>query len=381
MLDEGTTSRSASAIALAAESIATSLSASCGWDGSYIGFRCLAPHLELTLDLATDLLLNPTFPADEWDRVRGQTLAHLRADHDRADSRAYRSFLRSIYGPGHPYSLPADGSAETVERLGLDQLHAFHAARYRPDQAAWVVAGDIDPDQLARRLDTLLSTWSGHAGSPPAIEPPPLAPRRRIVVAHRPGAPQAAVRIGQVGIPRQDPDHLDLVVLNQILGGQFISRLNTRIREEKGLTYGIRSSFDSRRGAGPFAVASSIQADRVAEAIADVVHEIEALLGDRPPSPAELDDARRSLVDGQARQFETPAELVSRFAGLFLHGLPADHHATLRDRLDRVGPDSVVSAGARHLRPSALTAVVAADADQVAGPLQALGWAVVELEG
>ncbi len=171
-----------------------------------------------------------------------------------------------------------------------------------------------------------------------------------------------------------------MLVLNQILGGQFTSRLNAKLREEKGFTYGVRSHFDCRRSAGPFFVGASLQTDRLAEALVDLRAEIEALVGDRPPTATELDDARRALIEGQARQFETPAALVSRYAGLFIHGLPADHHAQFAERLGAVTVDSLAATARRQIDPNALAAVVVADASVVLGPLRDLGWCEVEVD-
>ena len=186
------------------------------------------------------------------------------------------------------------------------------------------------------------------------------------------------VRVGHVGIARSDPDFDRLMLLNQVLGGQFTSRLNEKLREERGYTYGVRSSFDSRRGKGPFSIASSLQSDRLSEALEDVYHEVQALVGGRPPSQSEIDDARRALVEGQTRQFETPSALVSRYAGVFIQGLPIDHYATFPERIAAVALDDVIAAMHRQVHPSALTAVVVADAEQVREPLSRLDWAELE---
>ena len=162
------------------------------------------------------------------------------------------------------------------------------------------------------------------------------------------------------------------------MGGQFTSRLNAKLREEKGFTYGVRSSFDFRRGAGPFAVSASLQADRLSEALADLRDEVEALLRDRPPSQAELDDARRSLIEGQARQFETPSSLVARYAGLFLYDLPLDHHSRLAERLEAVDVETLREVAERHVHPESFTTVVVADADLAIRGLERLDWGPVE---
>ena len=379
MLDEGTATRSAHAIALAAETMGTHLSTSCGWDGSYVGLQCLTPHLDASLDLAVDLLLNPAFPDAEYRRVLGQHLAGLRAERAAADARAHRGLLGALYGPGHPYRTTVDGDEAAVSGLDRPHLEEFYRRHYRPDRAAWVVAGDVDPAQIAEALDARLAGWSGAGDVPPPIDRPADGSRPRLLLLDRPGAAQAVLRVGQVGVTRLDPDYEDLLVLNQILGGQFTSRLNAKLREEKGFTYGARSGFDVRRGPGPFSAAAAVQTDRAAEALADLLAEVDAIVADRPPTPGELDDSRRALIEGQARQFETPSSLVARYAALSLHGLAPDYHARYADRLGAVTVASVAEAARRQIRPAALVAVVVADASAVVDDLRRLDWAEVEI--
>ena len=250
-----------------------------------------------------------------------------------------------------------------------------------PERAAIVVAGDVDTLDIARRLNRRLDGWKRRETAP--ISPPASSDRvscLRLILVDRPGVPsRAVVRVGNVGTDRLDPDFSDLIMFNQILGGQFSSRLNTKLREEKGFTYGVRSSFDFRRGAGPFSVSASIQSDRVAEAISDIRAEVEALFADRPPTDVELSDARRALIEGQAKHFETPAVLASRYATLFLYGLPPDHYGGLADRLNLVSIDSMVAAARRQVDPNAFVAVVVADAASVGKDLERLGWGEVEI--
>jgi predicted Zn-dependent peptidase len=382
MLGEGTTTRDALALARAAEEMGTSLATSCGWDGSYVSLQCLSPHLPASLDLAVDVVRNPTFPESEWERVHGQALAGLRAERDSAEVRTYRGLLRALYGgddSDHPYRLPVDGDEATVGRLVRDDLRRFHDRHHGPAHAAVIAAGDVDPDRLAEALDRRLSGWTGPSVDRHEITTPARGEHPRIFLLDRPGAPQAVVRVGHVGLPRLDPDYTDVLVLNQILGGQFTSRLNSKLREEKGFTYGVRSHFDFRRGAGPFAIGASLELDRLDEALDDLRREVEALAGDRPPTLPELDDARRALIEGQARQFETPAALVSRYASLFVHGLPPDHYTHFAERLDGVSVGSVAAAATRQIRPRSLVTVVVADAARALERLRRLAWADVEV--
>ncbi len=379
MLDEGTTTRTAAQIAVTVEEMGASLSASCGWDGAYVGFRCLTNNLATTLDLAADILLNPTFPEAEWQRLHGQTLAALRAERDSAESRAYRALLRALYGSDHLYRFPLAGTEESVRAIAVEDLRAFHARSMAPTRAAIVVAGDVAPEALAEELDRRLSSWRGPTTSLPQIPTAVRSAQPRILVLDRPGAPQAVVRAGHPGIDRRDPSFDGMLLFNQVLGGQFTSRLNCKLREERGFTYGVRSSFECRRGAGPFSISTSLQSDRLAEALEDLRHEVTAFVTGRPPTQDELDDARRALVEGQPRYFETPSALVSRFANLLIHGLPADYESQFPDRLHRLDRDAVIHAARTLIHPEALVLVVVASAAHVLESLKQLDWAEPEI--
>ena len=369
LMDEGTTTRSSEALALAAERMGTSLTTNSGWDGSYVGMQCLRPYLAQSLDLAVDVLLNPTFPEVEFNRIKGQVLAALESERDSGENRAYRAMIRALYGSNHPYRLPVDGELASIENLSRADLIAFHQRAHTSARAAWVVAGDVEPDAVAEMLDDRLGDWSSNPRDLPVFSQPE-ASIPGIFLLNKPGAAQAVVRVGHVGTNRLSEDYSALAILNQILGGQFTSRLNARLREEKGFTYGIRSQFDFRRGPGPFAITASIQSDKVGEALRDIKGEVEALLDHRPPTVEEIDDAKRALIEGQARQFETPASLASRYGGLLLYGFEPDYHAKFAERLEEVSQSDLQAVAARYLRPSEMIAVVVADADSVRDDLE-----------
>ena len=246
----------------------------------------------------------------------------------------------------------------------------FHARFLVAGRSTIVVAGDVDPDSLAAELERRLTSWTGSTGGLPVDPATPRPEHPRLLLLDRPGAPQAVVRAGHVGLARSDPAYEHMLVLNQILGGQFTSRLNSKLREERGFTYGVRSHFDCRRQPGPFSISAAVQTDRLAEALDEIHHELTALVGGRPPSQVELDEARRALIEGQARHFETPAALVNRFASLVVHGLPADHEAGFAERLAAIDLDSLIAAANREIHPGSLVAVVVADAAQVIEDLQ-----------
>jgi predicted Zn-dependent peptidase len=291
--------------------------------------------------------------------------------------------LAALYGPGHPYAVPIDGTESSVACLVQDDLIRFYPELLNPARAAIVVAGAVDPDEVAREFDTRLSGWkSDNVGSEVEIPVLDRPSHPRILLLNRKGAAQAVVRVGHVGLNRFSEDHDAMLLANQVLGGQFDSRLNRKLREEKGYTYGVRSRFDARRGAGPFSISASLETDRLADALNDLYREVMAFAGGRPPSVEELDKAKRALIEGQARQFETYADLVSRYANLLVYGLPIDHHRSFAARIEAIRPEEVSEAIQRQIHPDSLAVVVVADASLVQDPLSQLEWAeVTVLEG
>jgi predicted Zn-dependent peptidase len=286
--------------------------------------------------------------------------------------------LAALYDAEHPYRFPINGTAARVSTLTADHLKAFHRRSLVPSGATVVVAGAVEPQLLAEELDRRLSAWAGPALTLPEVPRAGRAASPRILLIDRPGAAQAVVRVGHGGLARLDSLYDPMLLFNQVLGGQFTSRLNEKLREERGFTYGVRSHFDCRRGAGPFSISAGVQSNRVGEALDDINQELREMLTTRPPTQTELDDARRALIEGQPRHFETPAALVNRYANLLIHALPPDHEAGFADRLGLVDRDAILAAAQELIHPDALIAVVVADATQVAEDLRRRDWAELE---
>ena len=286
MLDEGTTvSHRPKQIALAVESMGATHRRKLR-----LG-RCLC-FIQMSreetsppiLDLTVDILLNPTFPQSEWERVRGQTLAALQGGTRQCRvARVPRPFVRSL--PGRPpLPVPLAGHEASVSAFTPADLASFHARFLLASEATIVVAGDVDPERLADRAERAAAGIARRTAPAVSTGSPPVAPRRPPPAPARParGSPGGRTRRppGARSVRRRLRSHR--WCLNQILGGQFTSRLNTKLREERGFTYGVRSHFDCRRQPGPFSITTSVQADRLAEALDDIHHELEA--PDRRPA-------------------------------------------------------------------------------------------------
>ena len=240
-------------------------------------------------------------------RVRQLRLHRLTQLRDMPGAVADRAFIRLLYG-AHPYGHTPLGSEPSLATMTLDDVRSFHAAAIRPSDATLVVVGDCDHESTVRLAAAAFDGWSGDGGraasSRSALPQPP-----RLNVVPRAGAPQSELRIGHVAVARNTPDYHALVAANMVLGGQFVSRINLNLREDKGFTYGARTSFDFRRLPGPFALQVSVQTAATGPAIAESLAEIAAIRGVRP-GHARGAVARRRGADARLR-----AQLRDRRAG------------------------------------------------------------------
>jgi len=326
--------------------------------------------------LLADLTTRPSLRESDFSRVRQLRLDRLRQLKDLAPAVAERAFLRLLYGQ-HPYGHLAIGNDAALRSLTLDDVIAFHRAAFVPTRATLVLAGALSHDELLRIAADAFGGWNQREGAPVmmAVDAPiDGASLRRLAVIPREGAAQSELRIGHLAARRNTPDYPALLVMNAILGGQFVSRINLKLREEKGYTYGARAGFDWRRGLAPYAVHASVYTAATAEAIKDVHDEIAGIGTTRPPSEDELMLARASLTRGYPRNFETAQQVARGVAQLALYGLPDTYFQEFVPNVNGVAAHDVVHAANRYLDPSALTTLVVGDHSVIADALVSLGW-------
>jgi zinc protease len=382
-LTEGTGHHDAIGLTEAAERLGASLHAEAGWDGLSISVEVPAERLSAALALAAEVATEPTFPPADVERLRDERLNDLlqaRADPRR---RADDEFVSTIYAAGSPYGRHSGGTEETVARLDADALRSLHGRRLDPARMTLIVGGDLEAvgEDVRSIAESRFGAWAGNPDSE-AATPPRVAPARdhRLVrVVHRPGSVQTEIRVGHVGLPRLIPDFHALSVMSAILGGLFNSRLNRKLREEKGYTYGAGAGFDLRRGAGPFAVRAAVNTEVTVPAVEDILTELEGMRAG-PPTRDELHAARDYLVGVFPLRFETPPAVVGAIAGLLIHGLPMDELDRYRPAIEAVSSGDVHDAARTHIRTSEAAVVLVGDADAILPPLEgaAIGPITVE---
>src|SRR3954451_7223123 len=362
-LTEGTETYDAIQLVEAAERLGASVHADAGWEAMSVGVDVPASRLEPALELLAEVALRPTFPEGEVERLRDERLNDLlqaRADPRR---RADEMFTATIYTGGSAYHRPSGGTRATVADLSPADLRAAYRRGLDPGRATLGVGGDLTGLDVPGIANRLLGEWGAMfgAGSAGTIVAESAVRERFVRVIHRPGSVQTEIRIGHVGVPRRTPDYHALSVMASILGGLFNSRLNTKLREEKGYTYGAGAGFDLRRGNGPFAARAAVNTEVTIPAILDTMAELDRMRAEAVTA-AELKAARDYLVGVFPLRFETPGAVVGALAGLAIHDLPDDELIRYRPAIEAVTIEDV-QAAAQHIRTDAAAIVLVGDAD------------------
>jgi predicted Zn-dependent peptidase len=284
---------------------------------------------------------------------------------------ADRAFLKLLYG-AHPYGHSPAGSEVSLAAMNVDDVRAFHERTIRPPVATLLAVGDCRHETIVGLASESLGAWSGNVDG--EVEPTEALPRSsKLSLVPRPKAPQSELRIGQVSVGRDTPDYHALLVANTILGGQFVSRINLNLREDKGLTYGARTGFEFRRLAGPFVLQASVETGGTARAVEESLGEIADIRGARPVTPSELELGIAALTRGYARNFETGEQIGRAALQLALYDLPDDYFERFVPAVERVTSDEVSRVMTLHLDPARLTTLVVGDLDLVGPELARLG--------
>ena len=372
MADEGSGNRSAIDMHEELAQIGANLDTDVGADAVALSLNLLSRFATRGLDLLADMVVRPRMAEADFLRVRELSLHRLLQLRDQPGAVADRAFLKLLYG-GNPYGHASIGTEAALRSMAIDEVRAFHARALGPAAATIIAVGDCEHDGFRRLVEAAFAGWSGAAPSENqagvgVAHPPKLG------LVSRPGAPQSELRIGHVSVARNTPDYHALIAANMVLGGQFVSRINLNLRENKGFTYGARTSFDFRRRPGPFSLQVGVHTAVTRRAIEEALEEIRAIRGPRPISADELALGVAAMTRGYARNFETADQVARGVAQIALYNLPDTYFAEFVPRMEAVTAAEATRVAEQYLHPDRLTTLVVGDADAIAGDLEQLGF-------
>jgi zinc protease len=354
--------------------LGATLDARSGLDTTTVSLQALKSRLDPSLDLFADVVLQPAFPAAELERQRKLLLAAI--DRERVDpsSMASRVLPRVVYGEGHPYGNPLSGSGTkaSVSALTREDVERWYQAWFRPGNSTLIVVGDVTAKEVLPRLERLFGGWK--PGATPRKDAT-LADRAggpRLFVVDRPGSVQSVILAGEAAPPRANPQEIAQGVVNRVLGGNFTSRINMNLREDKHWTYGARTAIVDARGPRLFLVSAPVQGDKTKEAIQEIDQELRGLRGKRPVTADELAAAKGSLTLALPGRWETSNAVVGSMAEVVAFGLGDDYYDTYAGKVRALDPKQVADA-AKFLDPDRMVWVVVGDRAKIEKSLLELG--------
>ena len=364
MLTEGTKTRTGDQLSDALQLLGTNVFANVGAEEGSINFVSTTKNFDAVLAILSDMMLNSAFPADALDRLRARTLVNLTQAKDQPVIVGAQVFARVLYGAAHPYGQRS--TETTVKAITRDDVVNFARAYYQPGRAIITVVGDVTPGKVKGSIEKALAAWS-KGGEKPSFDYPKLPELQpaKIYLVDKPGAAQSVVNIGLPGPPRNTPDYFALQVLNTILGGQFQSRLNANIREQKGYSYGVNSAFSYGKGPGAFRAGGSIFTDKTDAALIEFMKELKGIVGEKPITDEEIKTAKESLIQGLPQRFASVTAISGAITSLVVQGLPDDFYQTYAQNVSAVTKEDLARVAKRYIDLNHLAIVIVGDRAKV----------------
>jgi zinc protease len=376
MLDEGAGDLDALAFGNRAEALGANLGASAALDGATAYLSSLKENLDPSLDLFADMLRAPRFDQKEIDRVKATWIAGIKQEKARPQGAAMRVLPPLLYGEGHPYAIPFSGTGTeaSIESLTREDLLAYHQAWVRPSDATLVVVGDTTLKEITPLLEKHLGDWKvdGAKSTTATIAPVALPKQPRVFLIDQPGAVQANLYVGQVMPSSKDAGATKLEFANGVLGGEFSSRLNMNLRENKHWAYGSYSFLQNALGQRPWMAFAAVQIDKTAESLAELRREItEFANGKAPPKADEVAKIQATEIRGLPGSYETAGAVMSTIGGIVRYQRPDDYVMQRKAEIEGLDAAQVATA-AKAIDPDALTWVVVGDLSKIEKPVRAL---------
>lgn len=362
MLTEGTENYTSRQLAEKIERLGASIGASASDDFTIVSASSLSLYSSEILGLMAEVVLRPTFPEDELDLYRRNTVEHLKFQRSQAPFLAGEQSARLIYGD-HPYSKISPNAAD-IEKLDRDKLMAFHAATIIPNNAIFIVVGDVKREEFLAEMYRHYGDWQEGSKQPGEFAQPPKRDARTLTIVDRPGSAQSNIVLTNLAIKRSDPDYFPMIVMNQVLGAGASSRVFMNLREEKGYTYGAYTRLGTKNRAGDLEATAEVRTAVTGDSLKEFFYELERIR-DEKVGEQELGDAKNFLTGVFPIRAETQEGLTNLIVNQHIYSLTADYLQTYRDNVDAVTVDDVQRVAVKYVHPDEMAIVIVGDAGEV----------------
>jgi zinc protease len=377
MLDEGAGEYDALQLNDEFDILGSNFDISANNDNVFISLRTLKENTERSLQLFSDVITKPHFDENAFAREKRKILTRLLQLKDDPDEIANIIFEKYIFGENSPYSYPVIGYEEDIKNISIEDLKAFYHSALAPQNSAMIVVGDSDNESVLSLLNKYFSEWKN---TDQQVYNPvsPGKNENKIFLVHKEGAVQTEIRVGHLSGGRNSPDYFNKLVLNTILGGQFTSRINLNLRENKGYTYGAFSRFSYYKDASYYYVSTSVNAENTGNAVKEILKELEGIKDG--VTTGELEFAKSSIIRKFPSNFETNRHIASNISAIIIHSLPEDYFNNYLDNIRKVTIDDVNRSATDSISARDALIVVVGDKKDIQNQLSGLNKEIIELE-
>jgi zinc protease len=375
MLNEGTRKYSSLEFDQILDSLGSNIGFGSGLDSSFVSISSLKDNLDETLDLAKEAVMYPTFPLDEIERIKKQTLAAFKREEFRPASIAFRNIGNLLYGQDHPYGklLIGSGVSETISSLTQSDLSSIHKRTLNPKNLTFVVAGDISLDEITQTLEKKFGSWNADMSSPlKDLSNVELPDTRIVYLIDKPNAQQSYIVAGQLLPPTATTEEIELNYMNYAIGGSFTSRLNMNLREDKSWSYGVRTRLGDAKGQRAMLVTAPVQTDKTSESMAEIVKEYSDYLTTNPITEDELAKGKASKTLKLPGRFETLGALKGGVSNIVTYNRDLDYLNQLPALLDQPSLTQIQAKAQKYIKPNQWTWLIVGDLSKIEEPIKAL---------
>ncbi len=369
LLNRGTTKLDAAAFAKAVDSLGAQLEASAGDDATSVMTSGMVKSADALLELFSDAVRDPVFPAEEFAKEQKRTISSLAAQKKSPGALVGNLMNKVLFG-AHPYGNIT--TPESVVSITRDDIVGFHKKWFAPNNASLVVVGDVKASYIVPKLEKAFGTWAKQELPVVTKSPVPEHKGLTIHLLDRPGSVQSSIIVAHIGPPRKNPYLPELNVVNATLGGGFSGRLFQNLREKHGYTYGSSSAFGFNADAGYFQATAESRNEVTAPAVQEILAEMKRIR-EEPIAEPELELQREYNVGNYLLSLENVSRVASRVQDIELYGLDPDFYKTYAKRMAAVTPDKARELAQKYITPGDACVIVVGEAKQVRAELEKLG--------
>jgi predicted Zn-dependent peptidase len=380
MLTEGTKTRTSLQLSDQMADLGASIYCSSDLDNTYLGMSALKNNIDASLGLYADVLLNPAFPQKDFDRKKKEQLLEIKQEQSQPFGMGLRVLPKLIYGTGHSYSMPftGTGTEATVEKMKREDLVKFHSTWFAPNNATMVVVGDITESELKAKLEKYLASWKAKTVPKKNISDVALAQKPSVYIVDKPDAIQSIIFAGTVGPKGNDPDYETLQMANRILGGDFTSRVNMNLREDKHWSYGAGSVSLDAKGPGMFITYSPVQTDKTKESMQEILKELTQYIGDKPATDKEFQKVKTNAVLQLPGIWETNSSVMGTLQNNLNYERGMDYLKNYPTMLQNMQLADVQKSAKKLIHPNSIAWIIVGDRSKIEAGMRELNFGEIK---